>query len=381
MRTIAVITGTRAEYGLLKPVMQAIQAKGMTLQLVVTGMHLSRKHGYTVREIENDGFIINEWVRMYQGDDGGGAMAKGLGAGITGITRAFEKLNPDIVLVLGDRSEALAGAIAGAYLNKIVAHIHGGEVSKGCIDESIRHAITKFSHIHFPATEESAERIRRLGERPENIHVVGAPGLDAILSAGYTPPEQVAEKYMIGQDKPLVLAVQHPVTQQAQEAAEQMRTTLEALRELGAQTILIYPNNDAGGQSMMRVIEGESLPPNIKVYRSIRHEDYLGIMRLASVIVGNSSSGIIEAPSFKLPAVNIGIRQEGRLRGSNVIEAPHGKEAIIKAMLKALNDGGFRRAVERAKNPYGDGKTSGRIANILYNVEITDRLRQKQITY
>lgn len=381
MRSVAVVTGTRAEYGLLKPVIEAIRRREMEVHILAAGMHLSRKHGYTVDEILKDGFSVAGRVEMGGDGDGVGEMAVGLGRGIIGVTQILERLRPSFVLVLGDRSEALAGAISGAYLNMVVAHIHGGEVSKGCIDESIRHAITKFSHLHFAATEESAERIRRLGEKPRHVFVVGAPGLDAIASLPPVSRSQVLGKFHLREGSPVLMVVQHPVTQQAGEAGDQMRTTLDAVKEIDGQVVLIYPNNDAGSDAMISVIEGGDLGADVHIYRNLDHSDYLELMRVASVIVGNSSSALIEAPSFRLAAVNVGIRQKGRLRAANVIDVPHDKEAILKAIRKALFDEGFREGLLKIRNPYGDGRASVRIAEVLHDVEIDEDLCQKQITY
>lgn len=374
------ITGTRAEYGLLKPVMLEIK-KRTELQILATGMHLSEKHGLTYREIEQDGFKINKKVKMDNEEDSNSAMATNLGKGILGMTQALVELDPDIVVVLGDRSEALAGAIVGAYLNKVVAHIHGGEVSKGCIDESIRHAITKFSHIHFPANTDSAQRIEKMGERPENIFITGAPGLDQIREKKYTPAKEIYNKYSLSQEKPTILVIQHPVTQDTTKAETQMKTTLEALMEIDANYILIYPNNDAGGLAMINIIESTNLPHNFSTYPNIPREDFLGLMSIASCMVGNSSSGIIEAPSFHLPVVNIGIRQEGRLKAKNVINVHHDKQEIMSAIKKALTNEEFKSELKTIKNPYGDGTASIQIAETLEEIEITQDLIQKQITY
>ena len=351
------------------------------LQILVTGMHLSKKHGSTYKLIEKDGFKIDRKIKMDNTDDTNSAMAKSLGDGIKGLSTAVDELDPDIVLVLGDRSEALSGALVGVYLNKIVAHIHGGEVTKGCIDESIRHAITKLAHIHFPATEDSAKRIERMGERTENIHVVGAPGLDVIKNKYFTPEYEIRNKYNLPIDKPLILVIQHSVTQETHKAKTQIQITLEALLEVEANIILIYPNNDAGGQAIIEKIESAKLPENFRTYVNIPREDYLGLMSIATALVGNSSSGIIEAPSFRLPVVNIGIRQMGRQRAENIIDVPNIKEAIIQAIKQILFDKAYRNKLSNLKNPYGDGKTSERIAKILEELEINEELLQKQITY
>jgi GDP/UDP-N,N'-diacetylbacillosamine 2-epimerase (hydrolysing) len=382
LRSVAVVTGTRAEFGILTPILvEIMRSKDLELHIIATGMHLSEVHGYTLKDIERSGFRVDEVVDMSPCDDSEASMAKALGKGIIGVTEAFERINPDIVLVLGDRSEAFAGAIAGAYTNRVVVHVHGGEVTKGCIDESIRHAVTKLAHVHFPATRDGAERIIKLGERRANVHVVGAPALDVILNVAKSTPEEVAKELGLDLTKPIILAVQHPVTTQADEAADQMRVTLAALVALHEQTVLLYPNNDAGGIRMIKVIERSNFPPYIRTYPSLPQKQYLGLMATAAVMVGNSSSGIIEAPSFGLPFVNIGMRQEGRLRGDNVIDVPHDRDAIVEAVRKALHDKAFREKVSKRRNPWGDGKAAKRIVKLLSELEITEELLQKQITY
>jgi len=382
LRSVAVVTGTRAEFGILTPILvEIMRSKDLELHIIATGMHLSEVHGYTLKDIERSGFRVDEVVDMSPCDDSEASMAKALGKGIIGVTEAFERINPDIVLVLGDRSEAFAGAIAGAYTNRVVVHVHGGEVTKGCIDESIRHAVTKLAHVHFPATRDGAERIIKLGERRANVHVVGAPALDVILNVAKSTPEEVAKELGLDLTKPIILAVQHPVTTQADEAADQMRVTLAALVALHEQTVLLYPNNDAGGIRMIKVIERSNFPPYIRTYPSLPQKQYLGLMATAAVMVGNSSSGIIEAPSFGLPFVNIGMRQEGRLRGDNVIDVPHDRDAIVEAVRKALHDKAFREKVSKRRNPWGDGKAAKRIVKLLSELEITEELVQKQITY
>ena len=382
-RKITVITGTRAEYGLLYPVMRAIQDHPeLDLSIIATGMHLSPEHGYTITEIENDGFKVDAAVDMLLSNDTGASMAKSLGIGIIGITQALEQINPDIVLLLGDRDEPFAGAIAASQMNIPVAHLHGGDsTSGGCIDESIRHSITKFAHIHFPATEESAERIKKLGEETWRIHTVGAPGLDTILNTGLIPKEQLIKQYSLNTNEPLLLAVQHPVTTQPENAASEMRTTLEALSELGMQTILVYPNSDAGGRSMIEVIKEYEHLPFLYTFKSLPHVEYLSLLNIADALVGNSSSGIIEASSFHLPVVNIGIRQEGRQRTDNVIDVAPSKEKIIEAINIDLHYETFKQKVNECVNPYGDGRAGLKIAEVLAGIEIDQKLLQKHITY
>ncbi len=383
MREIAVVTGTRAEYGIFKPILKAIEAKpSLRLSLVVTGMHLSHEFGYTVKEIEKDGFSISAKVKMLSNSDTLEAMAQSVSKGISGMARTWAQSRPDIVLVLGDRVEPLAAAIAGAYMNIPVAHIHGGDTCiGGNIDDSNRHAITKFAHIHFPATRKSAERIIKMGEDKWRVHMVGSPALDAISNEPLLSREVLAERFGLDLSQPLILLIQHPVTTQVDEAANQMRETLEAIIAINYPIVLIYPNADAGGRRMIEVIKEYEGHQFIQTFKSLPRREYLSLMKVVSVIVGNSSSGIVDAPSFGLPAVNIGIRQEGRERGNNVIDVGHNKQEIVKAIEKALNDKEFLNENKKGENPYGDGKASQRIAEILSKVEITPELIQKKITY
>jgi len=382
MRKIAVVTGSRAEYGILYPVLKAIEAcHGLRLFLLATGMHLSHEFGYTAQEIERDNFEIETKVDMLLSSDTPGAMAKSIGIGIIGIAQAWEQLEPDIVLVLGDRIEPLAAAIAAAYMNISVAHVHGGDNPRAGLDEYARHAISKLAHIHFPATQKSAERLIKMGEDEWRVHVVGSPTIDFILNEPLIPTENLAERLGLDLSQPLLLLVQHPVTTQVDEAPKQMSETLEAIVEIGYPVVLVYPNSDAGGRRMIEVIQEYEKYPLIKLFKSLPRKEYLSLMKLASVMVGNSSSGIIEAPSFGLPVVNIGTRQEGRERGRNIIDVEHNKPEIVKAIKRALMDNGFLVEVKKSETPYGDGKAGQRIADILSRIKITPQLLQKKITY
>ncbi|MBA7616556.1 GDP/UDP-N,N'-diacetylbacillosamine 2-epimerase (hydrolyzing) [subsurface metagenome] len=383
MKKIMVITGTRAEYGILKPVLNAINRHPqLDLSLLVTGMHLSHEFGYTAKEIEKDGFNIDFKINMLLSSDSKEAMAKSLGIGILGAVQAIEIAKPDMTLVCGDRSEPFAAAIASAYLTIPVAHLMGGDTAIGSnIDDSIRHAITKFSHIHFTATKGHAERIIKMGEDPWRVHVVGSPAIDSILHGEKIPSKDLARKFDLDLRSLIILIAQHPTTINAKNAPNEIQETLEAIVELKHQTILIYPNADAGGRKMIEVIKEYEKHPFIKPFKSIPHKQYLSLMRIASVMVGNSSSGIIEAPSFSLPVVNIGSRQEGRQRAENVIDVGYNKEEIKSAIKKALYDEDFKRRVKNCKNPYGNGKAGVRIADILNKIKIDKKLLQKRLTY
>jgi UDP-hydrolysing UDP-N-acetyl-D-glucosamine 2-epimerase len=363
-RKILYITGTRADYGLMKSVLKGIEKHPkLELEIVATGMQMMEEFGMTINEIKKDGFKIHEIDATYENDNKE-SMANFIGKFIQLLSKKVKEIKPDIILLLGDRGEMLAGAIVGAYLTIPVAHLHGGEITS-TVDEFSRHAITKLAHIHFSATENSAERIIKMGEDPSNVFVVGAPGLDSILNENMIEPTELSEIYNQNLSKPILLVVQHPVTTEVEDAPDQILETLEAISELKHQTVLIYPNADAGGRRMIEVIKGYEKYPFIKAFKSIPHREYLSLMRIASVMIGNSSSGIIEAPSFGLPVVNIGSRQEGRQRAENVIDLDYDKEKIKAAIKKALYDKDFKEKVKNCKNHYGDGKAGVRIADIL----------------
>jgi UDP-hydrolysing UDP-N-acetyl-D-glucosamine 2-epimerase len=379
-RKILYITGTRADYGLMRFVLREIEEHPkLELEIVATGMHLMEEFGMTVEEVEKDGFKIHEIDATYENDNKE-SIANFIGKFIQLLTKKVKEIKPDIILLLGDRGEMLAGSIVGAYLTIPIAHLHGGEITS-TVDEFARHAITKLAHIHLPATELSAKRIILMGEESWRVHVVGAPGLDLILNENLIEPMELAKKYNLDLSEPIILVVQHPVTTEVEDAPNQIRETLEAFSELKYQTVLVYPNADAGGRKMIEVIKEYEKYPFIRAFKSIPHKEYLSLMRIASVLIGNSSSGIIEAPSFSLPAVNIGSRQEGRQRAENVIDVDYDKEQIKAAITKALHDEDFREEVKNCKNPYGDGKAGVRIADILSKIKIDKKLLQKRLAY
>lgn len=380
-KKIAVITGTRAEYGILSPVMKAINASPkLELQIVATGMHLMPEFGYTFKEIEKAGYSRLYKVDSSYSEDTGLAMAGSFGLAVKGFSKIFMKIKPNLILVLGDRGEMLAAAIAANYLNLAVAHIHGGEIS-GHVDGLFRHAITKLAHLHFPATSDSKKRIIGLGEEKWRIKVVGAPALDRISKEKLPDRIELEKKYGLRSGEKYILLVQHPVLTEAKAAADQIRNTLEAIKKTGMRTIVFYPNADAGGRRMIQVIESYRHQPWLKILKSIPQIDYLGLLKHASVLVGNSSSGIIEAPSFNLPVINVGSRQKGRQRSTNVIDVKYDGKTILKALKKALYDKRFLAKVKSSKNPYGNGRASERIVDMLRSIRIDNRLLQKQMTY
>ncbi|MDD1668759.1 MAG: UDP-N-acetylglucosamine 2-epimerase [Methanomicrobiales archaeon] len=378
MRKILYLSGSRADYGLMLPVLDRIRADpALGLEIMATGMHLMEEFGSTVGDIERDGFRVHRLEATCREDDKR-SMVEFTGDLLRLLSTEIPRLHPDILLLLGDRAEMLAGAIAGSYLSIPVAHVHGGDVSS-TVDEHARHAITKLAHIHFPATRMAEERIIRMGEDPSRVFVTGAPSLDPILAGGFTDPVAVRRSLGLGERRPVILVIQHPVTLESDRAGEQMEATLRAVADLGHETIVIYPNADAGGRQMIRTIGEYSRYPFIHVLKNLPRRDFLGLLSGVDLLVGNSSAGIIEAPSFHLPVVNIGSRQEGRDRSGNIIDVPPERTAIRGAMEKALSDPEFRERVRTCTSPYGDGHASERIVAILREIPLGKDLLQKKL--
>ncbi len=379
---VAVATGTRAEYGILRPLMRLVkQSPGFELQVIASGMHLAKDFGHTVDNILDDGFSVAARVEMLPKGDTPAAMAESVGKGIVGFTRAFKRLGSDIIVVLGDRTEAFAAATAASLSGKVLSHIHGGDKAEAGFDDYMRHAITKMAHLHFAATEGSARRIRRLGERADRIFVVGAPGLDEIRASKLPGATATRRRHGFPPRAPMVLCVQHSVSTSPSSAAREMRETLSALANLSLSTILIYPNSDAGGRAMMKVIGSYEGARWLKTYRSLPRDEYLAVMKAATVMVGNSSCGIIEAASLRLPVVNVGRRQAGRERSGNTVDVPSDARRIEKALGEIVFDADKRRRLASVKNIYGDGRASSRIAKILEGIDAGPEILTKQITY
>ena len=381
MKKIAVITGTRAEYGYLKPLMTEIK-KDRTLELIsiITGMHLLSEFGNTYKLVEKD-FPDSVKIEMKLEGDSLKDMAKYLASGVKNFVEYFNKNRPDIVIVLGDRSEPLAVALAAMYLNIPIAHINGGDVSGGSIDESIRHALTKIAHIHFVHTKENANRIKKMGEEQNRIFIVGALTLDTIINKNLPLRNDIFSKYDLNTDRVTFLVLQHPVTTLKDQGYSQMKELFSALEELNKQTIILYPNCDAGGKKFIDLINKYKDRKHFKILKNIPHDDYLALMKSSNLMIGNSSSGIIESPSFKIPVINIGNRQSGRSRSVNIIDTEPDKKKIIESVDFALNNKEFLKKIKSCKNKFGDGKSPKRIVKILTKIKIDNKLIQKQITY
>lgn len=378
-RKISVTTGTRADYGILRPVLQAIlKSKKLELYLIVTGTHLSKKHGLTINEIKRDGFEIFATIDMVPQGDTNYFMSKALGEGIIAFSKIFSKLRPDINLILGDRDEMLASALAAAHMNIPNAHIHGGDKSGG-IDEYNRHAITKISNIHFAATKKSKERIIKMGENPKYVFLTGSPGLDEVVSNKITNKKDLEKKYGLKFDGSEILLLQHPVTTQTKISGEQILSTLKAIAKTKKTTIAIAPNSDAGNKIIFKYLESFSRKYDfIKMYRSLPRSDYLGLLKNCGVLVGNSSSGMIEANYFQIPVINIGIRQEGREKGKNVLDLKYASvKSVYDTILKALK---IKKSI-KSTNVYGNGNASKKILYCLEKINLSKDLIQKNIFY
>lgn len=367
-RRICVVTGTRAEYGLLRRVIRKLEAAAdIDLQLIATGMHLSPDFGMTVREIEADGVRINDRIEMLLSSDTAAGVGKSMGLGLIGFSDAFARLKPDLVVVLGDRFEIFAAAAAALVARLPIAHIHGGETTEGAFDEAIRHSVTKMSHLHFVAAEPYRDRVIQLGESPERVFLVGGLGVDAIMDLQPLDRESLARRLGFDFRARNLLVTFHPATLDDAEAGDQVAALLEALDTLGESTGLIFtlPNADTGGRTIARQIEAfANSRPNAVVHASLGQLGYLSCLGQVDAVVGNSSSGLIEAPSFGIATVNIGDRQAGRLKAASVIDCAPQADAIRAALTRALSPD-FREEIASVVNPYGEGGASEAIVRIL----------------
>lgn len=379
-RRICVVTGTRAEYGLLKGVISRLASTPeVELQLIATGTHLAAEFGYTVREIEDDGFAIDERVEVPLGSDTWVGMSRATAGELIGLAEAYERLSPDLVLVLGDRFEILAAATAALFGNIPIAHIHGGESTEGAVDEAIRHAVTKMAHLHFVAAEPYRERVIQLGEHPDRVFTVGGLGIDAIRSLPLLEREELQEALGIELSERSLLVTFHPPTIEGQAAVEEQQALLEALDALGRDITLIFtlPNADAGGRALAAGVEAFCRErSNAVCFSSLGQLRYLSCLAQVSGVVGNSSSGLIEAPSFGIGTVNIGDRQAGRMRAASVIDCQPDRASIDRALKKLLS-AEFQQVASTAVNPYGTGGASDAVVSTLATVPLEGLLKKR----
>lgn len=368
MKKITVFTGTRAEYGLLYWLIKDIDAEqGVELQLLVSGTHLSSEFGNTYQHIERDGFTIDEKIEIVLSSDTAVGVAKSVGLGVLGFADALSRLKPDALVILGDRFEALAVAQTAMLLRIPVLHLHGGEITEGAYDDSIRHAITKLSHLHGVSTEEHRRRVIQLGESPDRVCNVGAMGLDYLTRADHMPLHMLESSINFSLDMPFFLVTYHPVTLATEEATSSFESLLSAIDLYpNFKVVLTYPNADDGGRGIIPLIEryAKENKERAIVVPSLGRERYYSALKYCSVVIGNSSSGIIEAPSFGTPTVNIGGRQKGRVAANSVVTcSPETKEisGAISQVLIGLESGVY----SQIENPYGSGDASKKVLNML----------------
>jgi UDP-hydrolysing UDP-N-acetyl-D-glucosamine 2-epimerase len=390
-RRIAIFTGNRAEYGLQYPILRAIAADPrLEYFLLAGGAHLEEDFGSTVAEIAADGFQVYRKVEMEMPHDTLFATAQAIGTGILSVSRILDELRPDFVVVYADRFEGFAAMIAGTQMGIPTAHLEGGDYTEGgALDDSVRHAMTKLAHLHFATNEEAAERIRRLGEEAWRVFNVGQPALDLIAAGLYAPPEEIASSLGVDVSRPLVLFCQHSVATESDRAAEQVRPSLKALSRLadgGYQVLVTYPNNDAGGRAIIEEIQRLPAHPNVKIVKSLGRYRFHGVLGVIGrggrgAFAGNSSAGIKETPAFGCPAVNIGSRQQGRLRADNVLDVGYDADEIEAALRRSVDDEELRHRCRTCENPYGAGNAGPRVAEVLATIPIDTRLLRKRMTY
>lgn len=379
MRTIGVVSVARSDYGIYLPVLKGIQADPeLDLHLLAGGMHLSPEFGMTVEAIEADGFAVGERVEMLLSSDSPEGIVKSMGLGLIGYAQAYTRTRPDILLTLGDRFEMHAAALAALPFKIPVAHIHGGEVTQGAIDDALRHSLTKLSHLHFVATDEYGRRVVQLGEDPAQVVVSGAPALDNLRTVELLDRSQVEQRYGLHLDAPPLLVTFHPVTLEFEQTRRHIGELLDALADWDMPMVFTQPNADTGGRVIAaRVAAFAANRVNVQIVDNLGMQGYFSVMTVAAAMVGNSSSGIIESPSFKLPVVNIGTRQDGRTRAENVIDVGCTKAEIARGITRALSSD-FRAGLARLTNPYGDGLAAEKIVDRLRQVALGDQLLRKE---
>jgi len=378
-KKILFVTERRADYSKLYPVLKQIeQSKKFDYYLVVTGSHLLKKHGQTINEIKKDGIKIYKKFKMFEekDEDSSVTMTKGFGKAITNLTKIIKNLKPDLIFSGFDIGANFAAAIIGAHMNIHVAHLEGGEIT-GTIDESIRHSISKFSHIHFTSNNDASKRLEKMGEVPKNIFTVGNPSLDTIKSMKIISKKELEKEFCIDLTKPLLLLVQHTVTTEINKIDEYFLETINAINETNYQCIVILGNSDAGSQKIKTIIKNS----NILNYENLPFQKYISLLKYSSAIIGNSSSGIMEAPFLHVPSINIGTRQEGRANTTSIINVKYNKKAIKKAIKKAVEDKKFIKSIKKQKNQHGNGSSSKRIIQILEKLNLEKISIQKKLAY
>ncbi|WP_454744650.1 UDP-N-acetylglucosamine 2-epimerase [Ciceribacter selenitireducens] len=381
-RTVHFLTGIRSEYDILAPIIAAVDAQpDLDAGVIVTGAHLTGLHGQSIRQIEADGYRIAARIDSLLASDGLGGRVKGMALQLAGLTDLFARERPDFLVVMGDREEVMTGAVAAIYHHIPVVHVGGGDhADDGNVDNLVRHAVSKMAHLHMATTELSGQRLRQLGEEPWRIHVTGASGLDRIIATPDMARDELEKA--LGVDwhgEPYAVLLYHPTITDFAEARAHMASITQVLEASGLNIAVMAPNSDPGNQAISLEIDALiSRCPKAKAFTFLERKVFINMLRHARVMVGNSSAGILEAPSMGLPVVNIGIRQRGREHGDNVIFTDYDAGEIAAAIAKATTDESFRALVAQRRTPYGDGKAGERIAEVLRTVELGRGLLDKK---
>jgi UDP-hydrolysing UDP-N-acetyl-D-glucosamine 2-epimerase len=379
-RSIAVATVGRSDFGLYEPLLERIVADpALELRLMVSGAHFDPRFGPTVCEIEAAGYAYEPGLAMHPESDDAVGVARALGQGVQAFARAFDAHRPDLLVLLGDRAEMLAPALAALPFNIPQAHLYGGKVTEGAIDERVRHALTKMSHLHFVSCQTYAERVMQMGEEPWRVFNYGLAGLDRIHRHALASREALCKEVALDPAQPFLLVTFHPVTLEPAEQDNQVAALLQALEQSGFAVVATYPNADAGGLRIAGALEAFAArhPRSVRLLRNAGTRLYFDLLAHAAAMVGNSSSGISEAPSFELPVVNIGSRQDGAIKAANVIDVGYAGEDVLAGIRRATGPA-FRVGLRGLCNPYGDGKASGRIAATLRDLPLDGRLLRKK---
>lgn len=379
-REIAILTVGRSDYGRYRSIVRGLKNNPSTrLRLLPTGGHLSPRFGHTVDEITRDGYPWERGLDILLDTESSSGVGKAIGLGCIALSQSFATSRPDLVVVLGDRYEMLCGAAAALGFNIPVVHIHGGAVTEGAIDELIRHALTKMSHLHLVSCELYAQRVRQMGEEDWRVITVGAPGLDELDELATMPIAAASDAVGLDLTKPTLLVTYHPVTLEIDRVRSQAVNLIEALRNAGHQMVVTYPNADPGALAIISSFEefARTDEKRVRIFKNMMTGLYVNLMKHCAALVGNSSSGIVEAASFGRPVVNVGTRQDGKLHPSNVITVGYAVEEITAGIQKALSPA-FRRSIQGIKNPYGDGRAGSRIAKILETIPIDEKLLRKK---
>jgi GDP/UDP-N,N'-diacetylbacillosamine 2-epimerase (hydrolysing) len=381
-KKILIVTERRADFSRFKPVIDKINNdKKLDYLLIVTGIHLLKKYGFSINEIKKTGIKINQTFKMYSNvsikNDDGANMVSAFGTAIINLSKILKKTKPDIVLSGFDISANFAVTVAAAHMNIPIAHIQGGEVS-GTIDESIRHAMSKFSHYHLVSNKDAKQRLIKMGEEKSKIHIVGCPSIEALFNEKLLSNKVLEKKFGLSLEKKFIIVIQHSVTTELHNTKNQIKSTIDAIKKSKIQTLFICPNNDAGSTIIINAIKKSK---NIFFTPTLTLSEYRSLLEKCFALVGNSSSGIHEASSFYKPVINIGSRQNGRLRSKNIIDVKHNKNEIHDVLKKLENKRFYNKLIKNLKNPYSLPNTSSKILKVLKRINLDQKLLQKRITY